>query len=330
MKKTYLLLLPLAALFSCASVDMEKRVKAESGAGRVPANPPVLIAVPVEPQALPPPVVVEIERPVFIPEERTGTARTTAAAAGAGRAAVEASNRDGIKRPEDYSHAAMVYDFNPDWVYEVYCMPLRAGDIRLEPGERAVESPFVADSERWMLGAGVSQENGLQTQHIYVKPTAAGISASLIINTDRRVYHLILRSFSDIHMPLVYWKYPYSGLPFNFTAPAEARQAPAPSSGGGGDAPAPDPRFLSFNYKITYGLFKKPKWLPRHVYDDGSKTYIEFNRAVAQSEMPGIYENRNDVLNYRVYENVIVIDRLIEEITVRLGDREITVRKKNG
>jgi type IV secretion system protein VirB9 len=246
---------------------------------------------------------------------------------------VEASNRDGIKRPEDYSHAAMVYDFDSDWVYEVYCMPLRASDIRLEPGERAVETPFVADSERWMLGAGVNQENGLQVQHIYVKPTETGLSASLIINTDRRVYHIILRSYAETHMPIVYWKYPNSGMPFNFISPAgnAAQHVPTPTAySGSGDVPAPDPRFLSFNYKITYGWFNKPKWLPKHVYDDGGKTYIEFNRAIAQSEMPGIYENRNDVLNYRVYENLIIIDKLIEEITVRLEDKEITIRKKNG
>jgi type IV secretion system protein VirB9 len=313
-----------AALFSCASVDVEKSVKQEAtaSAGKPRAPDSVILAVPVEP---PPPQIVTIEQPVFIPEQKA-VATTTAK----GKAAVEQSNAQGIKRPEDYSHAAMVYDYDRDWVYEVYCMPLRAVDLRLEPGERAVETPFVADSERWMLGAGVSQEGGTQIQHIYVKPTASGISASLIINTDRRVYHLILRSFSDIHMPLVYWRYPSAGLPFNFISGGGSVQSSPSVIYNDNNLPTADPRFLSFNYRITYNIFKKPKWLPYRVYDDGNKTYIDFKKEIAQGAMPGVFENRIDVINYRVYGSLIIIDKLIEEITVRLDEREITIRKKAG
>jgi hypothetical protein len=72
----------------------------------------------------------------------------------------------------------MVYDYQPDQVYEVYTQPLRASDICLEPGEKATEAPFISDSERWMLGAGVSQENNRPVQHNYVKP--APVSAARV------------------------------------------------------------------------------------------------------------------------------------------------------
>jgi type IV secretion system protein VirB9 len=308
---------------------MEKKVKSEAGAGKTADAAALVVALPLEPR---PPEIIQLEKPVFIPEKEAAAAAKTAS----GWAAVAASNADGIKKPADYSHAAMVYDYDRDWVYEVYCMPLRTVDVRLEPGEAALEAPFVADSERWMLGAGVSQEGGAQVQHIYVKPTRADISASLIINTDRRVYHLILRSYAEIHMPLVYWRYPGTGLPFSFFAPdtpimqGAARNGFTAVNEGDEDAPSADPRFLSFNYKITYGWFKKPRWLPRHVYDDGKKTYIEFDTQIARGAMPGIFENRSGVLNYRVYGNLIVIDKLIEEITVTLEEKEIRIRKKNG
>jgi type IV secretion system protein VirB9 len=68
--------------------------------------------------------------------------------------------------------------------------------------------------------------------------------------------------------------------------------------------------------------------MPRRVYDDGKKTYLYFDPQVLQRELPGIFENRNDVVNYRVKENLIIIDKLIERITVQYRKERITVTKK--
>jgi type IV secretion system protein VirB9 len=313
---------------SCATADMEKRVKADAKARLKTGEPPVLV-VPVE---MPPPEVqvVEVEKPVYVPEPVPAPAAKQAQ----GRAAVEAANTAGIVKPSEYSRAAMVYDYNRDWVYEVYAQPLRVCDIRLEPGEKAAEAPFVSDSERWMLGAGVSYENGVAVQHIYVKPVERGLEASLIINTDKRTYHLILKSFTDIFMPMVRWRYPSAGLPENYAAPAGGN---AESAGRPGTAAAAaetdagvDPRFLSFNYRVVYGLFNKPKWLPKLVYDDGKKTYVTFPEDVLQSELPAVFENRSDVVNYRVVRNIVIIDKLIEAVTVKMGKTEISIEKKKG
>ena len=321
-------LLLCALLASCASVDIEKRVKADTKAGRKAGGPPALI-VPVE---MPPPEVqvVEVERPVYVPEPAPA-AKT--APQPQGRAAVEASNSAGILKPSEYSRAAMVYDYSRDWVYEVYAQPLRVCDIRLEPGEKAAEPPFVSDSERWMLGAGVSYENGAAVQHIYVKPTEKGLEASLIINTDRRTYHLILKSFTDVFMPMVRWRYPSAGMPENYALPsgdAGAGRAPDAADTGTDAGAGVDPRFLSFNYRVVYGLFNKPKWLPELVYDDGKKTYIAFPEGVLQGELPAVFENRSDIVNYRVARNIVIIDKLIEAVTVKMGKTEISIEKKKG
>jgi type IV secretion system protein VirB9 len=265
--------------------------------------------------------VVEIEKPVYVPLQSDQAQRPPPS----GAAAVRESNGAGIVHPSEYSRAAMVYDYHPDYVYEVYTQPLRASDILLEPGERAVEPPFISDSDRWMLGAGVSYSYGQAVQHIYVKPTEQSLEASLIINTDRRVYHIILRSFRDVHMPMIRWRYPASGMPNSYI--------PQPGVSGPQDGPpgaGVDPRFLSFNYKITYGLFQKPAWLPELVFDDGQKTYIAFPESALQRELPAVFENRRDVLNYRVVGKVMIIDKLIENITVKLEKKEIDIAKKRG
>lgn len=299
---------------ACTTVDVERQAR-NPARGQITKAPPLI--VPIER----PPEIIEKEKPVYIPESRAD--KSAAAPPAQGWDAVDQANRSGIRKPEEYSRAAMIYDYDSDWVYEVYARPLRVCDIHLEPGERVAEPPFVSDSEQWLIGAGVSYERGIAVQHIYIKPTAISLSASLIINTDRRVYHLILRSYKEVHMPIVRWRYPATGLPNTFIEPPEFAAAGDSVSGF-------DPRFISFNYRIVYGLFKKPAWLPRLVYDDGKKTYITFPETVLQRELPAVFENRNDIVNYRVLGNIIVIDKLVEQLTVKLARGEITIEKKRG
>jgi len=312
MKKIFFILF-LFCFFSCTTIDVEKRIM-DSGSGGSEtqgarqANFPYPIVI-AEPE------VVIVERPVFVPETERAPSRPAT-----GEQAVRAANADGIVRPQDYSHAAMIYDYDPDFVYEIYAQPLRVCDISLQPGERAVEAPFISDSERWILGGGINYEEGVPVQHIYLKPISSGLEASLIINTDRRVYRIILRSYSAIHMPIIRWRY-LPGMPNNFM--------PTGDSQAGAALPGIDPRFLSFNYRIRYGG-RKPFWLPELVFDDGSKTYITFPNMILQRELPAVYENRDDIINYRVIGNLIVIDKLIENITIKIGRNEVSILKKRG
>ncbi|MDR2095372.1 MAG: TrbG/VirB9 family P-type conjugative transfer protein [Treponema sp.] len=316
---TYILVLVLAS--SCITVDVERRAKNSSGLRLRRTEPAEMVIVPVPIDAEP----VLIEKPVYVPPD------TPASPPVRGRPAVEQALKTGTAQPQDYSNSAMLYDFNRDFVYEVYCQPLRVTDLILKPGEKVVEAPFISDSERWMLGAGISYEGGLTVQHIYVKPTIQNIEASLIINTSDRVYHIILRSFSNIHMPMVRWRYPETVMPQNYSGGFPGA-APENSTGDDGDGPSSyaDSRFLSFNYRITYGIFKKPRWLPTLAYDDGKKTYITFPDTVLQTELPAVFENRAEIVNYRVARNVMIIDKLVQKITVKIGGRQVEIVKKRG
>ncbi|MDR2941713.1 MAG: TrbG/VirB9 family P-type conjugative transfer protein [Treponema sp.] len=307
---------------SCASFDVDNNLN-DSVAGGLNKSDQTTNSEPI--LVFPDPEIVFIDRPVFVPPEEPQPKKPAA-----GKQAVQDSNNKGIIKPHDYSHAAIVYVYNPDEVYEVFAQPLRVCDLVMEPNERVTEIPYVSDSERWFLGAGVSYDNGTPIQHVYVKPESSGLSASLIINTDRRVYRIILRSYTDVHMPLVRWRYNH-GMPNNYISPPKKQNAgelidnPQDVSYSG-----IDPRFLSFNYRVKYGFFNKPVWLPTLVFDDGSKTFIQFPDLVLQRELPAVFENRKDIINYRVTGNLIIIDKLIEEITVKIARTEVTVVKKRG
>jgi type IV secretion system protein VirB9 len=314
--KIILFLAAVSFCCSCSTVDVGKSL-ADAKGGR----PQAVGDLPVEIRLDPEIVFVDRERPVFIPEKEAPRQRPS------GVPAVQESNAAGIAKPSDYSHAAMVYDYDRDWVYEVYAMPLRACDIVLEPGENVLEAPFISDSVRWQLGAGVSYERNSPVQHIYVKPSESGLEASLIINTDRRVYHILLRSFKTVHMPITRWNYYYGAMPNTFIQARPGGSGSQPAQ----DAPAAaDPRYLSFNYIITYNWFRRPRWLPKLVFDDGSKTFIAFPDSVTNRELPAVFENRRDILNYRVMDNLIVIDRLVDNITVKIEREEISIAKKRS
>jgi type IV secretion system protein VirB9 len=268
--------------------------------------------------------VIYVETPVYIPE------RDGVAVRERGMESVRRSNAEGITKPEEYSRAARIYDYDGDRVYEVYTQILRTTDIYLEPGEMVLDPPFVSDSERWIIGAGVNVAEGRTIQHVYIKPKEADLEATLIINTDRRVYHLTLRSYRSVYMPMVKWRYPVNGgIPRKYAGPL-ARETDGVAAEAEGAIGYVDPRYLSFDYRLRYALLRRPSWMPELIYDDGKKTYLVFNKQVLQRELPGIFENRNDVINYRVAENLVIIDKLIEEITVRYRKERIRITKKRG
>ena len=325
-KRSTPILIALIALsafvtFSCKTLDLEPRN--DIGKGKIPEEIPaseeevaieeLKASIEVQNQ------IIYVERPVYIP-----TSEKAVVVKEIGIESVKKSTETGTISPADYSHAARIYDYDDDQVYEVYCQVLRTTDIYLEPGEVVIDSPFVSDSERWIIGAGVNKQNETIVQHIYVKPKQAGLDASLIINTSARVYHIVLKSYNSVYMPIVKWKYRNEGFPQRYVQDITKELQIST------EMDSVDPRFLSFDYKIVFNVFKKPKWLPTRVYDDGKKTYIVFNEQTLQMELPGIFEKKADVVNYRVQGNLVIIDKLIEKLTVKYQTQKITIEKKKG
>ena len=165
-------------------------------------------AKPDAPMTPAPPVIIEkkiyIEKPIYYPENApqalTKPGETVANA-----------TAQGVMKPKDYNGAMILYDYDEKLVYQVFTMPLRVTDIYLQPGEKVIEQPFCGDTTRWSIGGGVSKTIGVDTQHLYLKPSEEGLETTLIINTERRIYHLIIKSFKDTFMLAVMWRYPGIG-----------------------------------------------------------------------------------------------------------------------
>lgn len=265
--------------------------------------------------------VVYVDRPVYSPEEPAPEPPPE------GEDAVKKSNSLSLRVPQEFDNGIMYYAYDESFEYEIHTQPYRTTDISLEPGEQVLEMPFLSEDKVWEIGAGVSRENGLDVQHFFAKPSFARLTTSMIIITDRRVYHLLLKSFTDRYMVMVKWRYP-DAMPFSVKTGAMKEMQDRINGVQTGTA-AVDPALLSFDYRMTYSMFRKPLWLPRRVYDDGARTYIQLDERMLHAESPVMFNHRNERINYRVNKNLIVIDGLIEKITLRRGREKVTVTKKN-
>ncbi len=129
------------------------------------------------------------------------------------------STEGSVVTPHDFTRGTMWYDFDDEFTYEIYCQPYRVTDLVLQPGEQLIEMPFLSEEKVWEIGAGVSRANDVDTQHFFLKPAYSGLVTSFILITDRRVYHILLKSFKDCYMTQVKWKYPNT-MPFNIKTEA--------------------------------------------------------------------------------------------------------------
>jgi type IV secretion system protein VirB9 len=264
------------------------------------------------------PTIIYLDRPVYSPTPEPAPSPAT------GAQAVKNSNSTALQIPLRYVNGVMYYPFDDSFEYEIHTQPYRTTDLMLEPGEQVLELPYLSEEKVWEVGAGVSRKNGQDVQHFFLKPAYQNLTTSMIIITDRRVYHLLLKSFSDRYMVMVQWEYPPS-MAYHIKSDAmDARRINSALN----DTTGVSPEFLSFDYKMTYSIFKKPLWLPQRVYDDGAKTYIQMDERMLHSVSPVLFNHRNERINYRVLKNLIIIDELIEKVTLRRGKQKVTVKKK--
>ena len=148
---------------------------------------------------------------------------------------------------------------------------------------------------------------------------------NLVINTDRRTYHLELRSTEKTYMASVSWQYPQDEL-IALRRQNVAAEAAAPVDVG------LDLANLNFRYAIEGDA---APWRPLRAFDDGRKVYIEFPRGVAQGEMPPLFvigaAGDSQLVNYRVRDNHMIVDRLFAAAELRSGaDSQKVVRIVRG
>jgi type IV secretion system protein TrbG len=283
----------------------------------------------VLPEAPKPVEVVAIPVPLPLPGQlkpvsRRVAPRSLARAAGHShlvdpRARVGAANEAARVEPyaQGFINAIQQYAYADGALYQVYASPGQVTDIALQDGEQLVGAGPVAagDTVRWIIGDTTSGSGANARVHILVKPTRADLVTNLVINTDRRTYHLEMRGSPSTYMASVSWIYPQDQLIALRGSNAAALSA-APIATG------IDVAALNFNYRIEGD---NPPWRPLRVFDDGRQVFIEFPDTIAQGEMPPLFVigagGAGELVNYRVSGHHLIVDRLFAAAELRLGDK---------
>ena len=136
----------------------------------------------------------------------------------------------------------------------------------------------------------------------------------MIINTDRRTYLVELNSTETAYMAQVSWQYPQDQL-------IALRQQNTQAQARTPIAESVDIASLNFRYAIEGD---SAPWRPLRAFDDSQRVYIEFPSGIAQGDLPPLFTigpaGGTDLVNYRVRNNYMIVDRLFAAAELRLGD----------
>ena len=226
----------------------------------------------------------------------------------------EANARAKVDPVKDgYINAIQVYPYTKGALYQLYAAPSQVTDIALEPGEK-LTSVSAGDTVRWVVGDTTSGEGKGAQVHILVKPIGPELETNLVVTTDRRTYHLEMRSSEKTYMASVSWTYPADELIALKKQRAEADVAGTVVADAGVDIER-----IRFRYRIEGDA----PWKPRQVFDDGAKVYIQFPSGLAQGEAPPLFvigpDAKPALVNYRVRGTTYIVDRLFAAAELRLG-----------
>lgn len=230
---------------------------------------------------------------------------------------VQSAMRSATVQPvaSGFVNGSQIYPFSEGTIYQIYAAPGLVTDIALQPGENLV-AVASGDTARWVFGDTTSGSGEAKQTHVLAKPFSAGLLTNLIITTDRRAYHIRLVSTSATALSSMRWTYPQDEL-LALRRKVEAVQAAAPIASGLAIEQ------LHFNYAIRGD---RPAWRPLRVFDDGSKTYVEFPVTLASGDAPPLFvigaDGKAELVNYRLRERFYVVDRIFDAAELRLGTKK--------
>lgn len=202
----------------------------------------------------------------------------------------------------------------------VICALLELTDLAFEKGE-SILSVQLGDSVRWNIESAISGSANDSVEHLIVKPLEAGLKTSMLITTDRRTYHIRLKSTEADFMPAVVFSYPNSlKLPskkhygddsyLQYTSNYDSNEDHNDYSETNSSL-----KYYSSVQNVSYEENSRPalnvaatyndstqrrnynysvdgdsKIIPQNVYDDGKRTFIVMNNPINSSYLPVLQE----------------------------------------
>jgi len=204
----------------------------------------------------------------------------------------------------------------------VVCAPLHVCILELEPGEKIAGEPHIGDSIRWEISPSSSGSGPDATPLIIIKPRIAGLDTTMVVPTDRRAYYVRLESKPNEYVARVAFSYPEDSKQKwqeYLVKQREAEREEKAAAERVAELPNTAIENMYWNYEIKGGDISTR---PVHVMDDGAKTYIQMPVETIHRELPVLVvqgPNGSEMVNYRVKDNMYIVDRLFDRAALLLG-----------
>ena len=209
-------------------------------------------------------------------------------------------------------NSMVVFQYAPNQLYKIYCRVGYLTDLALKKDEKIT---FVGGGDTSAWAVEKATINGVA--HLYIKPTVDTNTTNMIIATNKRSYQIILNT-SDWYNPMVTWSY---GLEENAEINQQSSEENTLNRING------TVETLNFEYKISGESLYKPV----AVFDDGEKTFLKFEKL--PKRLPSLFLKelgKKDIqlANYKISDNSYILDRIADEIELRISDKEIIKIKR--
>lgn len=229
----------------------------------------------------------------------------------------------------------------------VVCALLELTDLAFEKGERIL-SVQLGDSVRWNIESAVSGSSQDSVEHLIVKPLEAGLKTSMLVTTDRRTYHIRLKSTESDFMPAVVFSYPntlklpssgyYGNEDLQYTSyiSSESDSATVQNRNSNQEilykrnirpALSVENTYKESDTKrnYNYSVDGDSSIIPQNVYDDGKRTFIVMNNPINSSYLPVLQEissesflffgeDKTSTINFTYFDNTFVVDGIFSHL----------------
>lgn len=214
-------------------------------------------------------------------------------------------------------NSTMIFRFQPNHLYKIYCRIGFITDISLHKGE-TVNFVGGGDTSAWAINS--TTVDGVP--HVYIKPVVETSTTNIIITTNKRSYQLIVNT-SDWYNPMVRWTYNDEDMA---EAMAQKRRDEATITDTLSGKSVSD---LNFNYDIRGNSESKPSM----VFDDGTKTIIKYNKKLPQKAPAVFIRERGhkgvSLVNFKMKDNCYILDRVVDQAELRFSDKDVvSIRRK--
>ena len=235
---------------------------------------------------------------------------------------------DGVTYYPSYSdNTANVYNYNKYKQFEINTKVGYVTDVQLRPGE-VVQKIASGNTTQWQVDVDIIDG----VQHVYIKPMVSGIRTNMIINTDQRSYRFLVNSTDEMEYVVVF---NFAELDREAQLKAEAEALAAQQARLDNLKRLQNTHFNT-NYKVIKTKNVKIAYVPKNIFDDGQKTYIEVSDLALRDNLPLVYsyddweKGKLQLVNYRLKNNVIEIDKVVNKMRVMFSQNSyFDVQNKN-